>query len=292
MQGKKIFYRLLRRVGILQHMNINIRTQVNNQKVLIPSINEIGFNNYLNLSEAWMSYVFNSLHLNSLFEGTFVDVGVNLGQTLIKVKTIAHEINYIGFEPNPCCLYYLNQLININKYTHTNIYPVAIGNDTSIAKLRLYNKSNTDSSASLIDNFRSETSIRNTLNIPVYKFSDIDFKYTFKIGILKIDVEGAELEVLESFTEKIITDSPIIFIEILPAYNKKNLKRIDRQEKIQKYVEEFNYSIIRILKQNNEFYGIQDITEFGIHSDLNLCDYILVPKNKSEKLKSALTKKN
>ena len=34
----------------------------------------------------------------------FIDVGVNIGQTLLKLKSVSSEIDYIGFEPNPICV--------------------------------------------------------------------------------------------------------------------------------------------------------------------------------------------
>ncbi len=41
-----------------------------------------------------------------------------------------------------------------------------------------------------------------------------------KIAMIKIDVEGAELEVLTSIKYEIKENHPIIIVEILPAYNK------------------------------------------------------------------------
>jgi FkbM family methyltransferase len=252
--------------------------------VFIPIINEIGFDNYLSLSEPWMLYVIKTLYHSKLTDGTFVDVGMNLGQTLIKVKAVDPYINYLGFEPNPYCINYLNKLIDINKYINTKIYPIAIGSKTYISKLRIFNETHVDSSASLIENFRSEVSVRKMLNIPVFKFSDIEVEESFKIGVLKIDVEGAELDVLESFAEKIKSDTPVILMEILPVYNKDKSIRFIRQEKIYELLYKMDYSILRVIKKNNTFQGIQHLTKFEIHSDLNLCDYIFVPYNKVERM--------
>src|SRR5690348_13368483 len=38
-------------------------------------------------------------------KGSFVDVGANLGQTMIKVKALDSARKYIGFEPNPTCAF-------------------------------------------------------------------------------------------------------------------------------------------------------------------------------------------
>jgi hypothetical protein len=168
--------------------------------------------------------------------------------------------------------------------------PVAIGKSTSMTTLQLYNESAVDPSASVIENFRSPETVRYKLNIPMFRFSDIEFEDSFKIGILKIDVEGAELEVLESLIERIKADSPLIFIEILPVYNRKNSTRIIRQKKIQELLYTNNYSIFRVLKQRNKYLGIKHITEFEIHSDLNQCDYILIPTNMSGQIKKVLSR--
>ena len=289
MPGKKLFLRMLRYLGILKHLHINIKTHVNKRRVFIPLINEVGFENYLKLSESWMLHILNSLYHTSLFDGAFVDIGVNIGQTLIKVKAIDPTINYIGFEPNPYCINYLNKLIEINNYRNTQIFPVAISNNTCISTLHLYNPSDMDSTASLISGFRKEASVRRTIEIPAFRFSDITFKDPFKIGILKIDVEGGELEVLESFIEIIRTDEPIILIEILPAYSVENSMRIERQEEIRRLLKEMGYIIFRVLKQNNEYQQLQLISSFDIHADLNLCDYILAPNSKAEILSTTLS---
>ena len=54
--------------------------------------------------EPWMLQ--NLVQIAEQAEGTFVDVGVNLGQTLLAVKSIGEDWDYLGFEPNPCCLFY------------------------------------------------------------------------------------------------------------------------------------------------------------------------------------------
>jgi hypothetical protein len=42
---------------------------------------------------------------------SFVDVGINVAQTLLKLKSVSPEINYIGFEPNPVYTNYGAKLI-------------------------------------------------------------------------------------------------------------------------------------------------------------------------------------
>ena len=52
--------------------------------------------------------------LFKLKSGAFIDVGVNLGQTLLKVAAIDPGRAYVGFEPNPACVDYVWKLIETN----------------------------------------------------------------------------------------------------------------------------------------------------------------------------------
>jgi hypothetical protein len=60
--------------------------------------------------------------------GVFVDVGANLGQTLIEFWLIDSGNSYIGFEPNEACIEYLETLININSLDGCKIIPVGLFN--------------------------------------------------------------------------------------------------------------------------------------------------------------------
>ncbi len=283
---RKNYFRILRRIGILKHFNINIKSKVNNKQVLIPVISEQGLTNYLQLSEIWMIDLIKKLFQNSLVDGCFVDVGMNIGQTLIKIKSIDPDIEYIGFEPNPNCVYYLKKLVQANNYSNTQILPIAISDKTEITELLLNNSSEIDSSASMIKDFRSRTVGTKTLQIPAFEFIDIEYLIPNKIGLLKIDVEGAELEVLNSFIKRVTKDKSLIFIEILPAYRNENHFRINRQNKIFELIEKNKYLIYRIMKNQDGFDGLHKIDQFEIHDDLNLCDYLLIPDVLNKKLRN------
>ncbi len=107
-----------------------------------------------------------------------------------------------------------------------------------------------------------------------------------KISILKIDVGGSELEVLKSFENEIINSAPIILIEILPVYKSENKVRFKRQNEIQQLFKYWGYSMHRIIKQKNSLTDIVHINDIGIHSDLDNCDYVVVPDTKLKEFKN------
>ncbi len=276
---KKYLIRVLKKLGILRRITIYPRTKINKVHFKIPIINETGLYNYLDPSEPWMLHILSKL-LNH--EKTFVDIGFNLGQTLLKVKSISELVNYIGFEPNPHCIFYINQLIKANHFSNIEVFPVGISAKSAILTLNLFSEQDDDSSASIIENFRGKKGIKKSINVPVFSFSDLKITSQGQIGLIKIDVEGAELEVLNNLLSTIESDRPFILIEILPAYTKENASRINRQNEIKDILAQLNYAIFRIVKKNEAFLGLLKLESFEIHSDLNLCDYILCPNENTD----------
>lgn len=216
-------------------------------------------------------------------EGLFVDVGANIGQTMLKVKSLAPKMEYLGFEPNPTCNHYLELLIEKNNLSSTRVIPVGIAGANGIEVLVRYNRRLSDSTASIVPGFRSAAKICGEMDIPIYDLSTIKQSVDFsRLSVLKIDVEGAELEVLREFKEEIIENQPLILLEILPVYSMKYKNRLERQQEIERMVAELNYLFYRIDLKNGKYDGVSVVMRIGIHSDLDKCDYILIPKNKKE----------
>ena len=65
--------------------------------------------------EPWIDAVFGQI-LNSR-PGVFVDVGVNLGQTLFKILALDPGRRYVGFEPQLACAFMLQSFIDENRST-------------------------------------------------------------------------------------------------------------------------------------------------------------------------------
>lgn len=274
----KIFIRALKKIRLLSFLNLNGTINCNNKSFTIPILQEVGFSN-LYLSEPWMTDLLKIVL--PIDKKQFVDIGVNVGQTLIKLKSVNSEIEYIGFEPNPICINYVDQLIKKNHLNNIKLLPIGVSDQTEIGVLNFFYSSSTDSSASMIEDFRPEQKINRKEYISLFRIDQIKEKVNLEaISILKIDVEGAELEVLYSFRFLIAEQHPIILIEILPAYNEKNKFRIERQNKIQELIREADYSMYRVIKQNEILMSFEEISEIGIHSDLNKCEYVMVPNIK------------
>jgi len=136
------------------------------------------------------------------------------------------------------------------------------------------------SSATLIEDFRLNTTIHHKTFVPVFRFDSISSEINIDdIALIKIDVEGAEIEVLEGLRSEIIRYRPLILFEVLPIYESKNTIRIERQDKLESLLRSLNYKKYRVLKTKDDMYsGLQEIETIGIHSDLTCCDYVAIPE--------------
>jgi hypothetical protein len=136
-----------------------------------------------------------------------------------------------------------------------------------------------DSSACMIDNFRPDNKIYARTIAPVFQYKSLAGILGEKsVGIVKIDVEGAELEVVKSLLELIKRDKPIILIELLPVYSVDNIFRKNRQDELEQIFTDTDYAISRVEKTpSNAFSCLNPVEEIEIHSDLTRCDYVILP---------------
>lgn len=272
-----LLLKIFNKLKLLHHFNLMGDVTLNGVSFKVPVIKKLGIEN-IYMSEPWMISLLKKLNLQN---GQFIDVGVNIGQTMLKLKSVNKKIEYIGFEPNPTCVFYSNELIQINQFKNTTIIPTGIADKNGILKLNFYSNNVSDPSASIVADFRPDQAVKYSQYIPVNTISNLSETISLNnVEAIKIDVEGAELEVIESLKDLIAKNQPVILIEILPVYTDDNKVRLERQQKIEAILKELNYLIYRVKKLDNKFESIVQIETLGIHNDLNACDYVLMPKTK------------
>ena len=119
--------------GLSKIINFHLTIKRNKRRIKVPIINGLGFHNLVVL-EKWMDDLISSIL--KIQEGAFIDVGANLGQTLLNV--ICNKgggIDYFGFEPNYTCCNYLYELIRVNRLPNCHVIPVGLSNNDGIFKL-------------------------------------------------------------------------------------------------------------------------------------------------------------
>ena len=255
--------------AIKKRINYEKRVVVGQSGFIVP----VQSGRAVHASDPWMQTVLAELFAD--FPGTFIDVGVNLGQTLICAKAIDPDRPYVGFEPNLTCVSYAQEFVRLNGIRNVVLIPAALADRSGIADLNFISASETDSCASIVPDFRPGRTIATQKVLMIGR----DLAQTIiasKVGVIKIDVEGAEVLVLQALEDIIARDRPAIVIEILPAYAPENTARIETNTKVEDFCRRHGYALTRVTKGPRT--GREEIAEIGIHDDLKRCDYVLLPR--------------
>ena len=231
----------------------------------------------IKIEEPWMRDVIEKLLPST--DGIFLDIGVNLGQTLMSLRSIDRHRRYIGFEPNPSCVAAVSQIVYLNHIQEVMLIPLACARDYGVTSLYHYQDSKFDSSASMVSNFRDESKLRRTTIIA--KGAAMECLAAInadRIGLVKIDVEGFEADVLEAIEPILHRDRPLVLIEVLPMRD--DPRRLMAGRRICEVMDRIGYLSQRIGKTTAGHYaGVSICGVPGSQSEVNQSDYLLASKS-------------
>lgn len=270
----------LRRIRIFNALNLVFTLRVDGKHIRVPFRQGVAL---VGIEEPWMLELLRRFLART--KGAFVDVGVNVGQTLVQVKCVDPTRQYIGFEPNPVCVSYVQEFIRCNHFEDCTIIPAALHRTDGLLILDLYHDYLADGTASVVEGFRAQRPVARKICVPAYCYATVATSLPpFELGVVKIDVEGAELDVLLGLQEAIQRDRPVLLIEVLPVYSAENTSRLQRQQKLEEQLRAWNYLLFRVMKEKGSFAGFDPVEEIGIHDDLDRCDYVALPCESQEGL--------
>lgn len=249
------------------------------QQIKLPIVHGITMGE----SEPWMVDVLE--RLNKAAPGGLLDVGVNLGQTLAAFKIHAPDAPYIGLEPNPTCVNYANLLIKENGFRNCAIIPAALARERGLIALEFYQDTDIDSSASIIPNFRSDRKVMRRETICTIDGETLlAHGGTEAVSIVKIDVEGAEAQVIAELEPLLTQTRAVVVVEVLPAYTEDNRDRVSSQESIEAILKRLGYDIFRLNHDAVKFHSASKIDTFGIYDKIEMADHILCPSERSDEI--------
>lgn len=193
------------------HLRLNFPARVGRSKILVPMIDGAWpeFEDY----ENWFLPVLERILPRK--SGAFFDIGANRGQTIVKLASLDPARRYIGFEPNLQCCYFVEKVIQQNGLVNATILPLALSDDTGIALLRLSGRGT--GLSTIVEGVRSEHAYHTVK--PVYRVVGDEIAQALgvdSLAILKVDVEGGELEALRGLRGMIARHRPCLIFEILP----------------------------------------------------------------------------
>lgn len=148
-----------------------------------------------------ISYLNKNINLSKI--NRILDIGANVGQWAYTIKSIYPHINMISFEPNKIAFNKLKK--NASNFNDWIVFNHAVGRRSQ--KKTFYYPENSTLSGSFIKNNANEFDKNVKLKKTKVSVVNLNNSYLKKIKIpnrydlVKIDVEGSELEVLESLTD-------------------------------------------------------------------------------------------
>jgi hypothetical protein len=158
--------------GQMWRVNFSVKAAIAGTRVRIPVVFSQGPQN-LALLEPGVFGAFK--RILPLRRGAVLDVGMNVGQTLLKVKVLDASRPYIGFDTNPRCCHYVDQL-----------------DRNGIATLWLRPNVSLDPSATMVDGVYDDASGLRRQCASVCRGDDVVTALNVEeVAIIKIDTEGA-----------------------------------------------------------------------------------------------------
>lgn len=142
---------------------------------------------------------------------TVIDVGTNMGETLLNLALINKNGMNIGFEPVPFLFEKARRNIELNKPENVRLENLALSNEKSTLVFNLDNENNSGGIFLTSDAENKE----NPQIVQAVKFDDyVEQNNLENISLIKIDVEGFEMNVLKGAVQTIERDKPFLFVEV------------------------------------------------------------------------------
>lgn len=188
-------------------------------------------------SQIWGIDTFKEQKSRKYFElikkGTFVDVGANVGRYSIMVaNNLKGKGRLVAIEPAPEVFETLKKNVKLNKINNAILVNTACFSKNKVLKFYI---TKTLGQHSLYGKGKN-------IKLKARKLDDILKEHKINdVNLIKIDVEGAEFEVIKGASKTISGQKPMIIFESLEE---------ERADKIKKFLEKKGYKIHQISNRN------------------------------------------
>ncbi|MDF1672247.1 MAG: FkbM family methyltransferase [Vicingaceae bacterium] len=246
------------------------------KKETIRQVSRNGINFSLDISDIMAWYIYFDFKepakekLYSLIKNsnTVIDIGANIGETSLNfAKLVGDKGKIYSFEPDPINYKSLEYNLSLNNFKNISLNNLGLGNQAGTFKIHTYDNNNKGMNRIVSNN----SEVENYREISVTTLNDYVKKQSInKIDVIKIDVEGFELNVLKGAKDVLKQFSPDLFIEL----DESNLiEQGSSAIELIALLSEFNYNIVNA--DNNNLVTIND--------NFDSCHYdIIATKNSSK----------
>ncbi|QCK16183.1 FkbM family methyltransferase [Mangrovivirga cuniculi] len=124
-----------------------------------------------------------------------IDCGANIGMSILFFKKLYPDCSIMAFEPNPYAFELLQKNVQQNNLKNVELHNVGLSND--IGEIDFFIN---DHKGSLQGSFNKERGGENKIVVKTQKLSELIRDNHF--DLIKIDIEGAEIQVIEDLFSK------------------------------------------------------------------------------------------
>jgi FkbM family methyltransferase len=147
--------------------------------------------------------IVSSLARQGIVPKTVIDVGANAGQFTVACANVFSGVTVHSFEPIPDCIAKLTR--NVSKLGSVRVYPVALGEQIGEIAFHINSLSQSSSILTLGDRHRRAFPRAREINTIKVRLSTLDVEMGSVLlqapVLLKVDVQGYELQVLHGATK-------------------------------------------------------------------------------------------
>lgn len=189
-------------------------------------------------------------------DGVFVDVGANIGLMSIFASTVVQDSGKVfSFEPNPATFEILKKNIKLNNLSNVEAIPFGVGSVPKSTKIYDRWDAGRGSATLIKPDFDTDSH-----DIEIVTLNDFFKDSDYSIDVIKIDIEGYELEALKGAKEVIEKNSPILIVEI--SDNRENFNDAGGKE-IFEFVKSIpNYKVFKMYGSKKRASKLVEVTDF------------------------------
>jgi FkbM family methyltransferase len=231
---KKLFKSLLQQLGLYAYVLRIKRRKYQSIKMFAVTINgvKVQFSTENEYSNSWFfpRYAGGKIHekivtdmLIKVLDGAkcFVDIGANLGwYTCLACKHMPQGIVY-GFEMDDLNFAFLQKNIAINSCTNVEVHNLAISDSSGVLSYK--RESNRPSPLFRLTSGDTDKNSAGLVSVSSITLDDFFKSKELMPDVIKIDVEGAEMNVLRGMRRITREFKPTLFLEVhpdnLPSFN-------------------------------------------------------------------------
>lgn len=148
---------------------------------------------------------------------TFIDVGANIGWYSLQLARLFPAATVLAIEPIPATFEYLKQNIHLNGLTNIQSFNCGCWKEMDTLTFSYYPEQSGNASILNVSGYEGAQPIK----CLVVKLDDFAKQRGLHPDFIKIDVEGAELRVLEGAGKILKRDQPIILAESVKEWAEK-----------------------------------------------------------------------